>query len=284
MSPHSKGLLLTFAGVILMSVESPLIRMANISAQSIGFYFGLFLITSTTLMMLSRGKVYLLSSYKKDLKGVILSGFFMGLSNFCFVMAVFYAGIANTVLILATSPIVSALIAFFFLKQRTPIRVFIATFFVFIGLYIILSHDLSTSSLIGKLFAFGCVLSFSSMFVILSKHKEASRLGYVTVGGLFVMLFSFPQASLHVSLDSLMLIALMGLFITPFSRLLIGMGTRYIIPAEVGLLVIGESILAPLWGWWWLKEVPHQSTFMGGAIILSALVLNSMIALKASRI
>lgn len=266
-----------------MSVESPLIRMAEVSAQTIGFYFGFFLIISTSLMMLSRGKNYMVASYSKDFKGIVLSGFFMGLSNFCFVMAVYYAGIANTVLILATSPIVSALIAFFFLKQRTPLRVFIATFFVFIGLYIILSNDLSASSLIGKLFAFGCVLSFSSMFVVLNKHKEASRLGYITFGGLFVMLFSFPQASLHVNTDALLLIALMGLLITPFSRLFIGMGTRYIIPAEVGLLVIGESILAPLWGWWWLKEVPHQSTFVGGAIILSALFINSLIAMRVSR-
>ena len=284
MTAHAKGLLLTFSGVVLMSVESPLIRLSALPIQSIGFYFGIFLVIATNSMLLTKGKRYWIQSYTQEFKGILFSGFFMGLSNFCFISAVYYTGIANTVLILASSPIISALIAFLFLKQKTPLRIFIATFIVSIGLYIILAQDLSQGTLIGNLFAFGCVLSFSTLFVVLTKYKKASRLGYVSVGGAFVALFSLGGITLHVSTEAIVLIAIMGLFVTPLSRLLIGLGTRYILPAEVGLLVIGESVLAPLWGWWWLKEVPSSATLTGGAIILVALLINSLITLKTSRI
>ncbi len=280
MSPHAKGILLTFSGVVLMSIESPLIQISGLSAQTVGFFFGICLMISTNLMLISKGKNFFIQSYKTSFKGVVLSGFFMGVSNFCFVMAVYYAGIAKTVLILASSPIVSALVAFIFLKQKTHIRVFIATFFVFIGLYFILSDDLGTNSLVGNLYAFSCVLCFSFLFSTLSFYKEASRVGYVSFGGFFVALLSVSYANFDASFAALLPIVLMGLLITPASRLLIGLGTRYIAPAEVGLLVIGESILAPIWGWWWLDEKISQSVFIGGSIILLALTFNSLAALK----
>ena len=280
MTRHTKGILLTLSGVILMSVESPLIQISGLSAQTVGFFFGICLLISTNLMLISKGKKFFISSYTTSTKGVVLSGLLMGMSNFCFIMAVYYAGIAKTVLILAASPIISALIAFIFLKQKTPMRIFVATFFVFIGLYMILADDFGQSSLIGNLFAFACVLCFSSLFCILTFYKDASRLGYVSFGGLFVSLFCVFQASFNVTFIELLPIVFMGLFITPFSRLFIGLGTRYLIPAEVGLLVIGESILAPLWGWWWLDEVISQAVFIGGSIILFSLMINSLSTLK----
>ena len=279
MTSHTKGILLTLAGVILMSVESPLIQISGLTAQSVGFFFGICLMISTNLLLISKGEKFFVNSYIRSTRGVVLSGFLMGLSNFCFIMAVYYTGIAKTVLILASSPVVSALIAFVFLKQKTPMRIFVATIFVFIGLYIILIDDLGTDSLIGNLFAFGCVLSFSSLFCLLTHYKDASRLGYVSFGGFFVALFCVGSADFNADFTSLIPIIFMGLFITPFSRLFIGLGTRYIVPAEVGLLVIGESILAPIWGWWWLDEKISQSVFIGGSIILFALMLNSLTVL-----
>jgi drug/metabolite transporter (DMT)-like permease len=282
MTPHAKGLLLTFGGVILMSAESPLIKYSGLSAQTIGFFFGLCIAISTNIMLLTQGKNFFISDYKRDFKGVVLAGFFMGLSNFFFIMAVYYTGIAKTVLILASSPVVSALIAYLFLKQHTPKRIFIATFFVFIGLYIILSDNLNGNSLIGNLYAFACVLTFSALFVTLSSHKDASRLGYVSFGGLFVVLFSIVHVNFNVDLEALVPIIFMGLIITPLSRLFIGLGTRYLIPAEVGLLVIGESILAPIWGWLWLDEIISTSVLIGGGIILVSLILNTLASLHKS--
>ncbi|MBN2964505.1 DMT family transporter [Sulfurospirillum sp. T05] len=280
MTPETKGLLITLAGVALMSAEAPLIRLANAPGVVVGVYFGLFVLLSTQLILLSQGVKTWRQSLSAQPQGALLAGLCMGVGNYCFVMAVSLTGIANTVLILASAPVVSALIALVILKEPTPLRIYIATFFVFIGLYIILSDDLGTGDFHGNLYAMGAVVCMSFLFVTLSRYKKASRVAFVSFGGFFMALFCGLSFSFEISLQGLFFVALMGLFVTPFSRILIGTGTQYLIPAHMGLLIIVESVLAPFWGWWWLDEVPTQATLLGGAIILGAITLNSLATLK----
>lgn len=279
MENHKKGVWLVFIGVIFMSIESPLIKFSALPPLTIGLFYGLSIVLSTNLLLISRGKAFFVKSYTSETKGIILSGLFFALSNICFIAAVYYTGISKTVLILASSPVISALVAFFVLKQRTPMRIFVSTFFVFIGLYIILADDLDASSLVGNLFAFACVLSVSLLFCTLSHYTQASRLGYISFGGMLIVLFSAWGANFSVNFSSLFPIFLLGILITPFSRFLIGVGAKYVIPAEVGLLFVVESILAPIWGLLFLDEQISVSSFIGGAIILFSLVLNSLASL-----
>jgi drug/metabolite transporter (DMT)-like permease len=280
---HLKGILITLLGVVLMSVESPLIKYSQLDTYFISFVFGLCLFISVNVYLLFQ-KTPLITHYTQDFQGVILSSFFMGISNFLFIASVEKVGIAKTVLILASSPLVSALFAFLFLKQHTPKRIFIATLFVFIGLYIILRSDIRNAAFISNLYAFGCVMSFSIMFVILSKHTQTSRFAYVSLGGFFLTLFSLLHVSFSFSFPQLIPILVMGIFVTPVSRVMIGTGTRYLIPSEIGLLMIAESILAPIWGWLWLDEAIGFNTFLGGGIILASLLINSIISIQNSNV
>jgi len=266
-----------------MSVESPLIKYSRLDSYFISFVFGLCLFLSINIYLLFQ-KTPLILHYTKDFRGVILSSFFMGISNFLFIASVEKVGIAKTVLILASSPLVSALFAFLFLKQHTPKRIFIATFFVFMGLYIILHDDVQNAAFVNNLYAFGCVISFSIMFVILSKHTDTSRFAYVSLGGIFLTLFSLLHVSFSFTFLQLIPILIMGFFVTPISRVMIGTGTRYLIPSEIGLLMIAESILAPIWGWLWLNEAIGFNTFLGGGIILASLLINSIISLQNSKV
>ena len=68
----------------------------------------------------------------------------------------------------------------------------------------------------------------------------------------------------------------MGLIITPFSRVLIFSGTKFINASEVSLLMIIETVMGPIWVWMVLNEVPSSYTFIGGAIILLTLIVNSI--------
>lgn len=283
MSLHVKGILITFAGVVLMSIESPLIKYSGLDAYFISFIFGICIfIAINTYLVFQKGSFF--HHYTQDFKGIILSSLAMGISNFLFISSVEKIGIAKTVLILASSPLMSALFALLFLKQKTPKRIFIATFFVFIGLYLILHSEIHNAAFTSTFYAFGCVISFSVMFVILSKHPQTSRFAYVSLGGVFLTLFSLLHVSFVFTFPQLIPIFIMGLFVTPISRVMIGTGTRYLIPAEVGLLVIGESILAPIWGWLWLKESISTNTLIGGGIILISLIINSLIGIQKSKV
>lgn len=281
MQSYTKGLLITLAGIALMSAEAPLIKLSKMPAQNIGFYFGLTVFFVTQLLLLKNNLAAWKSAHKVEYQGVLWAGIAMGLGNFCFINAVYYTGIANTVLILASAPVVSALIALWILKEPTPMRIYIASIVVFIGLYIIFMDQTQGLSLKGNLFALGALLCMSALFIALKKYQKASRIAYVSLGGLIVAFISLPGALGEVDLSGIGWILIMGIIVTPFSRILIGVGTRYLIPAEMGLLMITESILAPIWGWWWLNEIPPIPTILGGAIILAGISWNAWMQLKS---
>lgn len=259
-----------------MSFEAPLIQLSGLSGASFGVYFGLFIFLSTNLFLLSFGLAKFKLAYKNDKIALILGAFFMGIGNLFFILAVKHTGIAITVLILATSPILSALIAFILLKEKTPSYVFKSSFFVFIGLLVIVFDGLKAQSYLGMLYAFGCVICTSLMIVTIRKYKNANRSAYVGLAGLVVMFVSFFGANLNINFSSLLIVLLVGAVVTPFSRVLIGLGIRYLIPAEISLLYIGESVLAPIWGVILLNEIPTSQTIIGGFIILVTLVLNAL--------
>lgn len=281
MQSYIKGLLITLAGIALMSAEAPLIKLSKMPAQNIGFYFGLTVFFVTQLLLLKNNFAAWKSAHKVEYQGVLWAGIAMGLGNFCFINAVYYTGIANTVLILASAPVVSALIALWILKEPTPMRIYIASIVVFVGLYIIFMDQTQGLSLKGNLFALGALLCMSALFIALKKYQKASRIAYVSLGGLIVAFISLPGALGEVDLSGIGWILIMGIIVTPFSRILIGVGTRYLIPAEMGLLMITESILAPIWGWWWLNEIPPIPTILGGAIILAGISWNAWMQLKS---
>lgn len=270
---HKNGLLLASLGVVLMSIESPIIKMSSLDSASVAFYLGISLFLSANVIMLTRGVNFLAQSYKVEFKGLLLSGLFTGFGNFFFVSAVIYAGVANTVLILATTPIFSALVAWVIFKNKTHKSIFIATFFILIGLFIIIKDDFQSASFIGIIFAFLCMACLSFLLTTLTHYPKASRIGYVAMGGLFLFIISLFSVSLHVNSSGIWYILFLGLLAMPLSRYLIGVGAKNVYPQEMSLLMILESALAPILAWWWLGEVLHVNKIIGGAIIFITLIV-----------
>lgn len=287
MNEHSRGLLLVFIGVLLMSIESPLIKLTTTTSSQFAFYYGFLIACSTLLILLFHGKNYLLNAFKTESLGVFLAGICSGLSNIFFITAVKQTSVANVLLILATTPIVCAFFAKIFFKQQPPKHIFFATFFIFIGLFIMLYFDFGQVNMLGNFLAFGSLISFSFLFVIANRYKYANRFAYIFIGGFIMSTFGFLSnydESLHVEIGSLSILIFLGFFTTPASRYLMGIGTRYIHPSETGILTALESIIAPVLAVFILHEFPKINTILGGAIILFAIILNSYISLKKRRI
>ena len=262
-----------------MSFESLLIKMTSLPAQSLTFYFGLFMFISTNLALFIRQKNSLVELYRRERKPILLSAIFMGTSNLFFVLAIKNTTVASAVFILSSAPLISALIAFFMFRTKTPKRIFIATFFVFCGLLLILMDDLEGGRWEGNLYAFLCVLSFSSLFSVLERYKEVSRLACIGGGGLMAaFLAGITSAIVLPDIHSLWIIFFMGAILTPISRVFIGVGTKTLSSADVTLLTIIETVLAPIWVWIFLSEEPTTNTLWGGGIIIITLILNGISA------
>lgn len=270
------GLLFVFVGVLIMSFESSVIKFSTIGGWEFLFWLGITLFISSLFMIAISSKEITFTHPK----ALFASSLSMALSNICFVFAVKLTGISTTVLILATAPIISALLDLVITKKRTPNLLFVASIFVFIGLFIILKDSQKEINLVGVVLAFLVVFFFALMYVILSNYPRIKRESQIALSALLITFISLWFVDYDFKLSTLYPIFLMGFFIMPVSRLLIGNGSKFILSAEVGLLVILESILAPIWGALFLKEALTTNTIIGGLIIIFSILFYTIYSKK----
>lgn len=284
MSNSAKGLLLTSLGVFIMSLESLFIKITPISAFLFSFYIGIFMFISMISTYIFKERTILKKTFSNSVRFLFLSAFLMAISNSFFISAVKITNIANVVLIFSTSALFAALFSYLFYKEKIGKNIFIATIFIFIGLFIIFSDNLEIGSVKGNIYALFCTILFSLSFVFLAKHKDINRVLVTAFSGLFLSLVSlFFCEDLKIDVNTLFLVMIMGLLISPISRVLMGIGSKYISASEVSLLMIIETIMAPIWVWIFLNEKPTTYTFIGGSLILITLVINSLYSLKKEK-
>jgi len=281
---HLKAIIITSFGVFLMSLESLLIKLANIDAMLFSFYIGFLMFISVNLILIQKEKSDFLSTYTSSLKAVIICGILFGISNIFFINAIETTSVANAVMIFATAPLFSALYSYLIYRQKSKKNIFISSFFIFIGLFIIFSEEGLNGDFLGNIFALFAVNIFALSFVILSQYNNANRFAIAAATGLSTMVISyFFTDHFALELNSLLILLLAGLFVTPVSRICMGIGTKTLPASEVSILMIIEVIMAPIWVWLVLNEIPSNTTFVGGLIILITLFLNSLYTLKVNK-
>jgi len=284
MTNNTKGLLITSIGVLIMSLESLFIKLTTISPFSFSFYIGIFMFFSMIGTLFIKQRDNLKDIFKISFPILLLCATLMGVSNILFISAIKSTTVANVVIIFATSALFSALFAYLFYKQKVGKNIYYASFFMFFGLFIIFNDDLEVGGLKGNIFALICTIAFSISFVLLAKYKEINRVALMAFSGLILSFISFFLAKdINIDLHNLIIVSIMGLLITPISRVLLGNGTKYINASEVSLLMIIETIMAPIWVWIFLKEIPSSNTFIGGSIILLTLILNSLYTMSKAK-
>jgi drug/metabolite transporter (DMT)-like permease len=224
---------------------------------------------------------YLKKALKTAFPFLIICSTFMAVSNIFFITAVKTTTVANVVIIFSTSALFSALIGYVIYKEKVNKNIFYASFFMFIGLFIIFNDKLEIGSVEGNIFALLCTLLFSVSFVLLSKYKDMNRVVLTAFSGAILSIIAyFFCDELAIDFKTLMIVMIMGLLISPISRVLLGNGAKYINASEVSLLMLIETIMAPIWVWIFLDEVPSSYTFIGGSIIVITLIINSLYTLK----
>ena len=281
MTNTSKGLLITSIGVLIMSLESLFIKLTTISPITFSFYLGVFMFLSMAGTLFIKQRDVLKEITKTSFSILLLCSVLMGSSNIFFISAIKNTTVANVVIIFGTSALFSSFFAYLFYKEKIGKNILYASFFMFIGLFIIFNDKLGFGNLEGNIYALLCTMTFSMAFVFLAKYTKISRVALTAATGIYLTIVTFFLAdSISIDLYTFLVIAVMGLLITPISRVLIGNGTKFISASEVSLLMIIETIMAPIWVWIFLKEIPSSNTFIGGAIILLTLIVNSFYNLR----
>ncbi len=281
MNNNTKGILITALGVFIMSLESLFIKLTSISPFTFSFYLGIFMFISMLLLLVIKQRDIIREITKTSLYIFLLCGILMGSANIFFIWAIKSTTAANVVLIIGTGALFTSFFSYLFYKEKIRINVLIASFFMILGLLIIFNDKVGLGSLKGNVLALLCTMTFSLSFVLMSKYTRINRIALTGMTGISLAIIAyFASDTITIDLYNLSVVAVMGLIITPYSRVLIFNGTKFINASEVSLLMIIETVMGPIWVWMVLKEVPSTYTFIGGGIILLTLIANSIYIMK----
>ncbi|XPV82284.1 MAG: DMT family transporter [Halarcobacter sp.] len=264
-----------------MSFESLFIKLTSISSFTFSFYLGIFMFISMLLLLIIKQKNIIREVTKTSFYIFLLCGILMGSANIFFIWAIKSTTAANVVLIIGTGALFTSFFAYLFYREKIKLNVLIASFFLFIGLFIIFNDKIGAGNLKGNLLALLCTMTFSLSFVLMSKYTRINRIAITAMTGISLATMAyFVSDTINIDFYNLCVVGVMGLIITPFSRVLIFNGTKFINASEVSLLMIIETVMGPIWVWMFLKEVPSSYTFIGGAIILLTLIINSIYSIR----
>lgn len=274
MNEHVKGLALTALGVLFIVPDSLFVRMIDASSITISFWrnmvAGLLILGFVLLVEGPRSITSLTRTGRVGLAYVVL----FGLASIGFVLAVSLTSVANVVFILAAMPVFAAIFSRVWLGEAISTRMVLTMIGVFVGLGIILrgSHETAGAHWTGDLVALGVAATFAAALTTVRHLRSRSMLAAIPIAfiGTALVLAPFADIAAPVAAQWPLLLG-HGVFIA-FASSLLTLGPRYIGSAEVSLLILLESVLAPLLVWAMLGENPGIWALWGGAVVIAVLL------------
>ena len=227
---------------------------------------------------------FLFLTYKKNTIKVvknsgipaIIAGLFLSLSFVAYVVAMSKTTVANVVFIISTQTIFLALFGFLFLKEKISLKGLIAITLAFAGMLIMVGDSINQGTLFGNIVAFAIPINFTILVMIIRKFPNLDMVPAIFYSGIFSGIYGLVLAgNLTFSSNDILMGFLLGVPQLAFGFICVTIGTKTTKAVTVGLLMLLETIFAPIWVWIFLNEVPPISVFMGGAIIISAVILKS---------
>jgi drug/metabolite transporter (DMT)-like permease len=282
MNDHSKGLLITLIGVVFVVPDSIMVRLISSDPMVTAFWRSLTAGIFVAIFVLLTMRDEVMKTITQMGRAGWMYCVLIGTTSPSFVLAVQNTSVANVVLIFASMPVFSALLSFLILSERPSRQLLLTSSFVFAGLAIIGlgSSGGADANWIGDLWAVYIVIVFSLALTLLRRQKHISMLPAIPIGyiGAAFSMFWFIDPLETIATDGALYV-MHGVLIA-VSTCGLTLGPRYISATEVSLLILLESVFAPVLAWLVLSEIPAHSTILGGVLILSALVVHNIILFR----
>ena len=196
-----------------------------------------------------------------------------------FSLAIAVAPVTIVLISVATAPIFSAILSWFFLGETLSKFSIGTAILVLLGLYIsVLGGDatlieLDTSTLLGALFGLGVAFTLAMNFTIIRKYKNVPFVLAIGIGALLAGSLGLLCADnlYWPPVKNMAAIAVTGIIILPVSFCTLSYAARFVPSSTVSLIMLLETVLGPLWIWWGIGEVPTNAMLLGGAIVVFSL-------------
>lgn len=281
---HLRGTLIVGLGVLIISFDALLIRLAETDGWSVAFWRGLFMALSLGLFLVFRRGRTLIDPISSSGWAFFVSSTLFGLGSLFFVLSISHTTVANTVVILSVSPLFAAFFSRFWLQETVRPRTWIAIGVAIAGVVVVFYGSLDGGGGLGDMIALLAALTLGSNLTLLRRHPRLSRVTIIGLSGLLTAVIAWPLADpLSLSWQSYGVLAVMGLIQMPVALVLIAMGPRFLPSPEVSLLLLLETVLGPVWVWMAIGEQPALATLVGGTLIVVTLAVHSWFSLRETR-
>lgn len=283
LTDQKKGSLMAFVAVMFITPDSLFIRLSNVETWSLVFYRGIipFVLVFIGMLLIYRLKFFnLLRSNGYYGFAYVLT---FSVTNIAFVVSIQNTNVANTLIMIATAPMLSAILGSFFLKENPDKKTWVAIFITFFAALYIFYDSIKLGNFFGDILGFVAAMGLAVGAVIIRSAKKLNLVPSAVAGKLIIALFAmFFVKDYSLNNNDIYIVPLMCVMCVAIPFVLVTIAPRFITAAEVNLFFLLETIIGPIWVWLIIKEQPTPETIVGGAIIVLTIATHSFLKLKKS--
>ena len=263
--------LLLLSGVVLSTLGVGLRQIESATGWQILFYRSFSFILTLFLIILIRYRGKFFQAFYRVGRQGLLVGIFLAASSTLYIFSMLNTTVANAVFMVSTTPFLAAAFGWLMLRERVGGATWVAMAVALGGVGLMMADGLSGGGLLGVLLAAGVAVSTALMLVTVRGSHDIDMIPALVVTGVITACVSaFMVTDFEVSSHDLAWTCFLGAGQYACGFALLTAGARYVPVAQVALLTLTETVLAPIWAWWGAAEVPSLLTLVGGAIVLSA--------------
>ena len=283
-SDQQKGSLMAFVAVIFITPDSLFIRLSNVDTWGLVFYRGIipFFSVLTVMLIIYKSKFFLML-FKSGHHGLIYI-FTFSVTNIAFVVSIQNTNVANTLVMIAMAPMLSAILGAFFLKEMPDSKTWLAIGITFFAAVYIFYDSIQLGNIFGDILGLICALGLAVGAVTIRSAKKKNLVPAAVIGKLVVAIFAiFFIETFELINQDLIIIPIMCIMCVAIPFVLVTIAPRFIPAEEVNLFFLLETILGPIWVWFIIKEQPSIETIQGGIVIIITIAIHSFLKLKKSK-
>ena len=218
-----------------------------------------------------------ISTIKKSGFPGLLGGITTSIGFIAYIISMTETTVANVLFIISTQTIWLAIFGYLFLKEKISLKTFFSIILAMTGIAVMIGGSLDTGSLFGNLVALFIPINFAFLILLIRKFSQLDLVPALFYGGIIIMIVAFFMSdTILVSKNNLLVGFLLGTFQHACGFICIVIGARSTPAAVVGLLMLFETLLGPLWVYIFLNEIPPVSVFIGGSIIVIAVIFKTL--------
>ncbi|PYN19949.1 MAG: EamA family transporter [Candidatus Rokuibacteriota bacterium] len=279
-----RGGLLVACAAVCWSSGGLIARLVTTGPWTTSLWRGLFASLFLTLVLRIANRRNIVAQWRDGGGPVLIAAVCMATASTCFIFALSRTSVANTLILMSTGPFVAGLLGWTLLGERVAPRTWLTMGVALAGAVVMVSSSYGGGAIVGDLLAIVMAGSFATATVVVRRHPQIQMAPAAALATALTALVALPLSDpLATAPRDLALLAFFGVGQFGAGFLLFMAGARLIPAAESSLIGMLETVLGPLWVWLVLDERPGTATLTGGALILAALLANTLVDLVTPR-